>query len=74
MPLKALTDDERAQRRQADRDKAREAVEALKASDGWQRWLSSRRHFHRHNGHTARVTPPRRRAHDRRPALATQTG
>ncbi len=39
MPRKALTDDERAQRRQADRDRAREAVDALKASDGWQRWL-----------------------------------
>jgi len=48
MPRKALTDDERAQRRQADRDKAREAVEALKATDGWQRWLSSR-HFHRYS-------------------------
>jgi len=46
MPRKALTDDERAARRQADRDRAREAVDALKASDGWQRWLSSRRHFH----------------------------
>ncbi len=49
MPRKALTDDERAARRQADRDRAREAVDALKASDGWQRWLSSRRHFHRYS-------------------------
>jgi len=49
MPRKALTDDERAKRRQADRDKAREAVDALKASDGWQRWLSTRRHFHRYS-------------------------
>lgn len=41
-----LTDAERQQRRQADREKARQAVEALTSSDGWQRWLSCRRHFH----------------------------
>jgi hypothetical protein len=36
-------------RRQADRQKSREAVEALKTSEGWQRWLRSRRHFHRYS-------------------------
>lgn len=46
-----LSEDERAARREADRQKAREAVEALKTSDGWQRWLSLRRHF--------RTTPSR---------------
>jgi hypothetical protein len=41
-----LTDLERAERRRADRAFARRAVEQLRASDGWQRWLASRRHFH----------------------------
>ena len=49
MSRKKLTDDERAARREADRQKAREAVEALKTSEGWQRWLSLRRHFHRYS-------------------------
>lgn len=44
-----LSEDERAARREADRQKAREAVEALKTSDGWQRWLALRRHFHRYS-------------------------
>jgi antirestriction protein ArdC len=44
-----LSDDERAARREADRQKTREAVEALKTSDGWQRWLALRRHFHRYS-------------------------
>ena len=49
MARKQLTEDERAARREADRQKARAAVEALKTSDGWQRWLSLRRHFHRYS-------------------------
>lgn len=44
-PTKALTDEERQARREADRQRTREAVEALRASDGWQKWLSLRRHF-----------------------------
>ena len=46
MPRKQLSDEERAARREADRQKSREAVEALQSSDGWQRWLAVRRHFH----------------------------
>jgi hypothetical protein len=42
---RALTDEERQARREADRQRTREAVEALRASDGWQKWLSLRRHF-----------------------------
>ena len=49
MGRRQLTDDERAARREADRQKALEAVEALKTSEGWQRWLSLRRHFHRYS-------------------------
>lgn len=41
-----LTEHERAQRREADRQRSLQAVEALKTSDGWQAWLASRRHFH----------------------------
>ena len=41
-----LTDEERAERRRADREYARQAVEELRSSQGWQRWLAARRHFH----------------------------
>ena len=40
------TESERQARREADRAKAREAVEALKTSEGWRRWLELRRRFH----------------------------
>jgi antirestriction protein ArdC len=45
MPTATLTEEERQARREADREKTREAVEALRASDGWQQWLRLRRHF-----------------------------
>jgi hypothetical protein len=45
MPTSTFTDEERQARRQADRQKTRDAVEALRASDGWQQWLRLRRHF-----------------------------
>jgi N-terminal domain of anti-restriction factor ArdC len=45
MPTRTLTDEERRARREADRRRTRDAVEALRASDGWQNWLSVRRHF-----------------------------
>jgi antirestriction protein ArdC len=45
---KRLTDEERAERRRVDRQFAREAVERLCSSEGWQTWLASRRHFHRY--------------------------
>ena len=41
-----LTDEERTERRRADRKYARQAVEQLRSSQGWQRCLGSRRHFH----------------------------
>jgi hypothetical protein len=40
-----LTDEERQARREADRQRTREAVEALRATHGWQQWLSLRRYF-----------------------------
>src|SRR3954452_9572073 len=47
--MATLTDEVRRARREADREKAREAVEALRSTDGWKRWLSCRRHFHRYS-------------------------
>jgi len=44
--MPTLTEAKRAARREADRAKAREAVEALKSSAGWRRWLGLRRRFH----------------------------
>ena len=41
-----LTEAEREQRRAADREFVQAAVEQLRSSDGWQRWLATRRHFH----------------------------
>lgn len=46
---RGLTDEERARRREADRQRSMEAVEALQSSEGWQNWLASRRHFHRYS-------------------------
>ena len=45
------TDDERAERRAAEREQMREAVEAPRTSEGWQRWLKVRRHFHTYSFH-----------------------
>jgi hypothetical protein len=40
------TEADREQRRAADRALIRQAVDALHSSEGWQRWLTTRRHFH----------------------------
>jgi len=40
-----LTEAEREQRRAADRAFVQQAVDALRSSEGWQRWLTTRRHF-----------------------------
>lgn len=44
--MRDVSDERRQQQREADRQKTREAVEALQSSEGWQRWLAARRHFH----------------------------
>jgi hypothetical protein len=44
--MSQVREQRRQERREADRRKAKEAVEALRSSDGWQRWLACRRHFH----------------------------
>jgi hypothetical protein len=42
MGYRRLTDAERAERRQADRDRLEQAARALLSSDGWQRWVKVR--------------------------------
>ena len=44
-----LTEEERAQKRAADREYVQQAVEALRTSDGWRRWLATRAVFHRYS-------------------------
>ncbi len=44
-----LTDEQRAERRRADREFACRAVERLRSSEGWKAWLATRRHFHRYS-------------------------
>jgi antirestriction protein ArdC len=46
-----LGEEERAERRAAEREQMRQAVEALRSSEGWQRWLRVRRHFHTYSFH-----------------------
>lgn len=46
-----LTDEERAERRAAERALMAEAVEQLRTSEGWDRWLRVRRHFHAYSLH-----------------------
>lgn len=48
---RAPTDEERAERRAAERKLMAVAIEQLRSSDGWQRWLLVRRHFHSYSFH-----------------------
>jgi antirestriction protein ArdC len=41
-----LTDEERAERRERDREYARQAVDRLRSSEGWRAWLTTRATFH----------------------------
>jgi len=45
MPGETFTEEARQMRREQDRQRTREAVEALRASVGWQNWLRLRHHF-----------------------------
>lgn len=44
-----LSEEERAEKRAAERELAAKAVEELRSSEGWQCWLSVRRRFHRYS-------------------------
>jgi hypothetical protein len=46
---KQLSDEERAERRERDREYARQAVERLRSSEGWKAWLITRATFHRYS-------------------------
>lgn len=46
-----LSDSERGQKRAAERELMAEAIEQLRSSEGWQRWLSVRRHLHSYSFH-----------------------
>ena len=48
---RAVTGEERAERRAAEREQMREAVEVLRSSEGWRRWLEVRCHFHTYSFH-----------------------
>ncbi|MFP5389107.1 MAG: ArdC family protein [Thermoleophilia bacterium] len=46
---RTLSDEQRAEKRAAERELAAKAIEELRSSEGWQRWLSGRRQFHRYS-------------------------
>jgi antirestriction protein ArdC len=48
---KSLSEEERAAKRAAERELMAEAIEELRSSEGWQRWLRARRHFHTYSLH-----------------------
>ena len=48
---RSLSDAERAAKRAAERELMSAAIEQLRSSEGWQRWLAVRRHFHRYSLH-----------------------
>jgi hypothetical protein len=47
--VSTTTEAERQERREADRRRAAEAVEALKSSEGWRSWLRARPKFHNYS-------------------------
>ena len=47
----ALTDDDRAERRENERRLVKHAVEQLRSSEGWQAWLTARSRFHGYSLH-----------------------
>ena len=50
-PRRVLSEDERAEKRAAEREQMQAAIEALRTSEGWKRWLKVRRHFHTYTFH-----------------------
>jgi antirestriction protein ArdC len=47
----ALSEEKRAEKRATERELMAKAIEELRSSEGWQRWLSVRRHFHSYSFH-----------------------
>lgn len=48
---RALSDEERADKRAAERKLMEQAIDQLRSSEGWQHWLRVRRHFHSYSFH-----------------------
>lgn len=48
---RTLSEPERAAKRAAERELMAKAIEELRCSEGWQRWLRVRRHFHSYSFH-----------------------
>ena len=48
---RALSDEERAEKRAGERKLMEQAIEQLRSSEGWQRWLRVRCHFHSYSLH-----------------------
>jgi antirestriction protein ArdC len=46
-----LNEEQRAAKRAEEREQMQQAIEALRSSEGWQRWLRVRRHFHSYSFH-----------------------
>ena len=46
-----LSEEDRAQKRAAERELMAEAIEQLRSSEGWKRWLDVRRYFHCYSFH-----------------------
>lgn len=49
--MNVATENKRAARRAAERERMTQAIEALQTSEGWQGWLRARRHFHTYSFH-----------------------
>lgn len=49
MGMRRRTPRERAERRAAERELMSRAVDQLRSTEGWQRWLRVRRHFHKYS-------------------------
>lgn len=47
----SLSDEERAEKRAVERKLMEQAIEELRSSEGWRRWLRIRRHFHSYSFH-----------------------
>jgi antirestriction protein ArdC len=48
-PRTSVSDEDRARKRAEDREFAAAAIEALRSSEGWQRWLTTRAMFHHYS-------------------------
>jgi antirestriction protein ArdC len=48
---RSLSEEERAEKRATERELMAQAVEQLRSTEGWQRWLRVRRHFHSYSFH-----------------------